>query len=64
MPISPGFRSDLWLKELAKEAGHHNVLAVLAVLFAWKKVNALYFNVNVLSTNVLTVACVANSLNP
>ena len=29
-----------------------------------KKINALYFSVNVFSTNVLTVACVANSLNP
>ena len=57
-------RSDLWPKELAKKAGHHNVLPVAVVLFPWKKNNALYFNVDVLSTNVLTVASVANSLNP
>lgn len=57
-------RSDLWPKELAKKAGHHNVLPVSVVLFAWKKNNALYFNVNVFSTNVLTVACVKDSLNP
>ena len=57
-------RCDLWPTELAKEVGQHNVLPVSVVLFAWKKNNALYFNVNVFSTNVLTVACVANSLNP
>ena len=57
-------RSDLRPKEHDKKAGHHNVLPVAVVLFAWKKNNALYFNVNAFSTNVLTVACVADSLNP